>query len=73
VHDYLTRWNHDGTIEKNHYALVCAMPRIARVGCCLRGSAGKSAVQWTLRAYSGPSIRSNNAPWYDAENVRWRP
>jgi transposase len=21
VHDYLTRWNHDGTIEKIHYAL----------------------------------------------------
>ena len=32
LHDYLTRWNYDGTIEKIHYALYGEMPRGNRSG-----------------------------------------
>ena len=32
LHDYLTRWNYDGTIEKIHYALYVQRPRGNRSG-----------------------------------------
>src|ERR1700743_2403896 len=48
VHDYLSRWNHDGTIEKIHYALyVRCREQIAReaspTACIIDSQSVKSA------------------------------
>ena len=66
VHDYLTRWNHDGTIEKIHYALyVRCRETIGReaspTACVIDSQSVKSAEKGGLASIRPGTTRARRS------------